>query len=123
MTPDCSAECTMCGKRFEKEPLVVKDGDLCPECRKTYGGMAYVFCLTCKKITTRIVPGLSAQGILVKPGDVLHVRECPTCHPGIIRSVPIEFDSEEMLRRKLEVKDKERIGWYEYGPGASAGTQ
>ena len=31
-----------------------------------------------------------------------------------------EFDDEEMLRRRLEVKDKERIGWYEYGPGSKS---
>lgn len=90
--------CTMCGKEFDKEAIVVKDWDLCPDCRKTYGDMAFLYCLTCKQIVTRIPTGLS-MGILIKPGDILHVKECPTCHPGIVKSIPIEVQKYEASGR------------------------
>lgn len=90
--------CTMCGKKFERDPILVADADLCPECRKTYGGMAYVFCNTCQKIVTRLKPGLSAKGYLVTPHEILHVPECPGCHPGIVQSMPLEFIEYEKIR-------------------------
>lgn len=86
-----TAVCTMCGVTFEPGLVLVQDYDLCPECKKTYGGMAAVFCNKCNVVVARIKPGLSAQGYFVKPGDVLHVTECPTCKPGVTMSTPIEF--------------------------------
>lgn len=112
------AVCPTCGKTFEKPVILTRDANLCPDCRNTYKDMAYVYCLKCRKVVTRLNPGMSAKGYLVKPNEVLHVRECPRCCPGVIQSIPVEFDREEMFRRNLEVKDKERIGWYEYGPGS-----
>ena len=84
----------MCGKKFEADPVVARDGDLCPECRKTYKDMAVVYCMKCKKVVTRAAPGLAGK-LLVKPGDILHVRECPKCTPGIVRSVPVEMEDEK----------------------------
>lgn len=89
--------CTMCGKEFEKDPIIVVDGDLCPECRKTYGGMAYIFCMKCNAVVTRVKPGL-AMGLLVKPGDMLHVSECPQCTPGVIKSIPLEVMQNDKSR-------------------------
>lgn len=90
--------CTQCGKAFEREPLVVKDGDLCPDCRKTYAGMAFVYCMTCKAVVSRVEPGIASNGYLVKPGDLLHVKACPVCSPGIIESIPVEFTGNEKVR-------------------------
>ena len=90
--------CSMCGKEFEKESIVVKDQDLCPECRKQCEGMAYIYCNTCKEIVTRVNPGLAACGHMILPGSVLHVNECPSCHPAIIESIPVEFKDYEKGR-------------------------
>ena len=84
-----AAICSVCGKQFEPEPLLVRDCDLCPECRKTYKDMAFAYCMKCKAVVTRIPAGIM-MGLIVKPGDILHVTECPVCTPGVIRSVPIE---------------------------------
>ena len=90
--------CTMCHKEFDKEPLLVKDWDMCPECRKTYGDMAYIYCNTCKAIVSRATPGLIDGWYLLKPGDILHVNECPVCHPGIVKSIPVEMQGHETGR-------------------------
>lgn len=88
------ATCTICGKKFEKEPLIVLDWDLCPECRKTYGGMALVFCYGCNAVVTRVKPGFY-KDLLVKSGDILHIRECPKCNPKVTRSNFIELENNE----------------------------
>lgn len=92
--------CTMCGKEFEKDVILVKDGDLCPECRKQYGNMAYIFCNKCNAVVTRIQPGL-AMGLLIKPGDMLHVNECPQCTPGVVKSIPVEVEEHAKGKRLL----------------------
>lgn len=85
-------KCSMCQNVFDDEPIKTRDSDLCPECRKKYGGMAFVYCNKCKAIVTRIPPGLQ-MGILIKPYDVVHVRECPACSPGIVKSIPVEVEA------------------------------
>lgn len=95
---DSESTCTMCGKSFEREALAVKDGDMCPECRDKFGDMAFVFCTKCRKVAARIPPGM-AMGILIKPGDMLHVTECPHCTPGIVKSIPLEVQNAEKSGR------------------------
>lgn len=96
--PTGKAKCTMCGGLFDDEPIKTKDSDLCPECRKKYGGMAFIYCNKCKAIVTRIPTGM-AMGILIKPYDILHVNECPQCTKGVIKSIPLEV---EQLRFRKE---------------------
>lgn len=92
------SHCTICGKEFEKDLLILKDQDLCSECRKTFANMAYIYCNTCKTIVTRVTPGMSGCGYLVVPGAILHVNACPKCRPGIVKSIPIEFENYEKGR-------------------------
>ena len=40
-TAAIEAVCPTCGKTFEKPVVLTRDANLCPECRKTYDGMAY----------------------------------------------------------------------------------
>ena len=91
-TAASEAVCPTCGKIFEKPVILTRDANLCPDCRNTYKDMAYIYCLKCKEVVTRLNPGMSAKGYLVKPNEVLHVRECPRCCPGVIQSIPVEFE-------------------------------
>ena len=86
------SKCTMCGDEFDSDLILTHDSDLCPECKKKYGGMAFVYCNKCEAIVTRIHPGL-AMGILIKPYDVVHVNECPQCTPGVVKSIPVGVES------------------------------
>ena len=92
--PEGKRKCSMCGELFDKDVLIVKDGDMCPECRKRYGDMAFLYCNKCRTITARIPTGF-AMGLLIKPGDVLHVTECPKCTPGVVKSIPLEVQRNE----------------------------
>lgn len=83
--------CTICRKEFERDPFLVQDADLCPECRKTFGGMAYVFCKKCNAVVTRVKPGLTQCGYMVLPGQLLHIDKCPECTPGTVMAVPEEM--------------------------------
>lgn len=85
------AICSICQKEYERDPLLVQDADLCPECRKTFGGMAYVFCRKCNSVVTRVKPGLTQCGYMVLPGQLLHISACPTCTPGTAMAVPEEM--------------------------------
>jgi hypothetical protein len=98
--PAGKVKCSMCQNVFDDEPIKTRDSDLCPECRKKYGGMAFVYCNKCRAIVTRIPPGLQ-MGMLIKPYDVVHVRECPACSPGIVKSIPVEVEAlrDEKSRR------------------------
>ena len=86
------SKCSMCGSEFKADLIIAHDSDLCPECRKKYGGMAFVYCNKCKAIVTRIPPGL-AMGMFIKPYDLLHVNECPKCTPGVVKSIPVEVEA------------------------------
>lgn len=93
-----AAKCSMCGKEYERPLVLTRDSDLCPECRKAYADMAFVYCMKCRKTVTRVRPGMSAGGYMVKPGEVLHVDECPVCSPGVKVSIPREFREHEARR-------------------------
>ena len=90
--PEGKRKCSMCGALFDEDALIVKDGDMCPGCRKKYSDMAFLYCNKCRAVAARIPTGM-AMGILIKPGDVLHVGECPHCTPGIVKSIPLEVQN------------------------------
>lgn len=94
-----ASKCSMCGKEYERPLVLTRDSDLCPECRKTYADMAFVYCTKCGKTVTRIRPGMASNGYIVKPGETLHVDECPVCNPWVKVSIPKEFKEYEARRR------------------------
>jgi hypothetical protein len=92
--PEGKRRCSMCGALFDEDALIVKDGDMCHECRKKYADMAFLYCNKCGAVAARIPTGF-AMGLLIKAGDVLHVTECPQCTPGVVKSIPLEVRRNE----------------------------
>jgi hypothetical protein len=72
---------------------------LCDECRKTYRGLAKVACLKCKVTIGRCIPRTIDSGYTIQPNQVLHVKNCNVCSPGIPVSFVVEIDEWERKHR------------------------
>lgn len=61
---------------FAQEPL-------CPECRKRFPDQARIVCLECRQVILWVDPTKEKSGFEFKKKFSYHVKNCPTCKPGI----------------------------------------
>lgn len=86
------ALCSWCGKPLLGE--IARPGDRpgwCHDCSTKYGDVAVIVCRNCGHLIGGILPGPHDSGYIVKKNEVLHTRECPKCHPGIMKAEVEEF--------------------------------
>ena len=88
--------CAWCGKPLAGEISHPSDKPgWCHDCSTTYGDVAVFQCLNCGRAPAGVKPGVTDTGYVVKPNQVLHIRRCPLCTPGITRTECVEFDDWE----------------------------
>lgn len=76
---ECAERCQSCGKVFVAPVVNGRHAVLCNECARQYAEAAGIYCLGCGRLVGFISPGKAAGGYEVKPGETLHVAECPSC--------------------------------------------
>jgi hypothetical protein len=83
-------QCVFC-KRFTplKTMPIVNTGivfaqePLCTECIQRFKDQARIVCTECKQVILWVDPGKERSGFEFKRRHSYHVRNCPTCKPGV----------------------------------------
>ena len=70
---------------------------ICRECEKAVQRLAYIVCIKCKSVVSRIQPMHFKHGFQLRPGAYYHTNACPDCVKNLGSSVILEkyfFDKE-----------------------------
>ena len=71
---------------------------LCRECESGVRHMAYIVCIKCKSVVSRIQPIKLKSGFQLRPGAFYHTNACPECTKNLSTSVILEkyfYDREQ----------------------------
>ena len=63
---------------------------LCRECEDSVKHMAYIVCIRCKSVVSRIQPMSFKSGFQLRPGAFYHTNACPECVKNLSTSVILE---------------------------------
>ena len=98
-TPPAGYTHCACGKKFIPiASLRIHSTDfikgvtdcLCRECEPQYRRMAYIVCIRCKSVVSRIQPMSFKSGFQLRPGAFYHTNACPECVKNLSTSVILE---------------------------------
>jgi len=68
------------------------------ECTSKVKHFAYIVCIKCKSVVSRIQPLRCKSGFQIRPGEFYHTNACPDCVKNLGTSVILEkyfFDKEQ----------------------------
>ncbi len=73
---------------------------MCPECLKLFTDYAYIVCVGCKALVSKLPPYRTGEGFEVLKNQTYHIPACPVCDPQVTKTQLLEY----LHFRKLKSK-------------------
>lgn len=98
ITDSSVALCASCGKLKHMTDFIFYDSgviknvveQLCSNCVSSFKDCAKIVCCTCRVVIGWVDPHKDSDGFLFEKKGSYHIKTCPNCEPGLIKSDLIE---------------------------------
>jgi hypothetical protein len=98
LTPSSMGLCASCGKLKHMTDFIFYDSgviknvteQLCHQCVSSFTDCSKIVCCTCRVVIGWADPHKDKDGFVFEKTHSYHIKTCPNCEPGILKSDLIE---------------------------------